>query len=225
MKLGAVTVGQAPRVDLIPDIAPLMSGIEIIEKGALDDFTSEEINKRFAPAPGDTILVSRLRDGSQARFAEKHILGFIQEKIRELEEVHGADAVLMLCTGRFPSFEHKVPVFYPNDIVRHFVQGIASGMRLGAMSPDAGQIPNSKKRWREAGLTDFVNAAASPYGDPDKVYEAAIALKNEGAEILLLDCIGYTTAMKRRIQDATGLPVILPRTVVARAMAELNGQS
>ena len=68
--LGAVTIGQAPRVDITGDIMPLLpEHVELREYGALDDFTLEEVQARFAPGEGDEVLVSRMRDGRQARFA------------------------------------------------------------------------------------------------------------------------------------------------------------
>ena len=47
--LGAITIGQAPRVDITKDILPLLpEHVLLREYGALDDFTYEEIMTRFA---------------------------------------------------------------------------------------------------------------------------------------------------------------------------------
>ena len=57
-KIGAITVGQTPRTDLIPEIAPILGdSIEIIQMGGLDGLTKEEI-QTMTPAPGDHVLVS-----------------------------------------------------------------------------------------------------------------------------------------------------------------------
>ena len=43
-KIGAITVGQSPRVDLIPEIQPILGdSVEIIQAGALDGLSKEEI--------------------------------------------------------------------------------------------------------------------------------------------------------------------------------------
>ena len=48
-KIGAITVGQSPRVDLIPEIQPILGdSVEIIQAGALDGLSKEEISK-FGP--------------------------------------------------------------------------------------------------------------------------------------------------------------------------------
>lgn len=73
-KNGAITVGQSPRVDLIPEIQPILGdSVEIIQAGALDGLSKEEIAK-FVPRPGENVLVSRLTDGTSATFGESYIL-------------------------------------------------------------------------------------------------------------------------------------------------------
>ena len=79
MKIGAITIGQAPRTDVTEDIMRLFDGkVELLQRGGLDGLTKEEI-ARFAPEKGDYVLVSRLTDGSSVTFAERHILPRLQD--------------------------------------------------------------------------------------------------------------------------------------------------
>lgn len=53
MKIGAVTIGQSPRVDVTPDIMPIFGEqVELIQAGALDGLSREEI-ERMAPKEDD----------------------------------------------------------------------------------------------------------------------------------------------------------------------------
>ena len=46
MKIGAVTIGQAPRVDVTVDIMDIFDGkAELIQAGGLDGLTKEEIGR------------------------------------------------------------------------------------------------------------------------------------------------------------------------------------
>ena len=57
-------MGQAPRSDVVPDMAAILGGdVEIVEAGALDGLTREQIAP-LAPEGDDEILVTRLADGS-----------------------------------------------------------------------------------------------------------------------------------------------------------------
>ncbi len=68
VKIGAITVGQAPRTDVTADILPLLGDCQLLERGGLDGLSRQEI-AAFAPEPGDYVLVSRLADGSSVTFA------------------------------------------------------------------------------------------------------------------------------------------------------------
>ena len=86
MKIGAITIGQAPRVDVTADIMDIFEGqAELVQAGGLDGLTKEEIAK-FKPEEGDYVLVSRLTDGTSVTFAERYILPRLQEAIDRMEE-------------------------------------------------------------------------------------------------------------------------------------------
>lgn len=50
MKIGALTIGQSPRNDLIPEIEAFFKGAEIIQLGALDGLSKEQIAVSRRPA-------------------------------------------------------------------------------------------------------------------------------------------------------------------------------
>src|SRR2546422_953146 len=63
-RVGMVTIGQAPRVDVVPAMADVLGpDVEIIERGALDGLGGDEI-AQLAPESDDEVLVTRLTDGS-----------------------------------------------------------------------------------------------------------------------------------------------------------------
>lgn len=79
MKIGALTIGQSPRNDLIPEIEAFFKGAEIIQLGALDGLSKEQIAD-LAPSGDDEILVSKLKDDSWALMAESKIISLLQGK-------------------------------------------------------------------------------------------------------------------------------------------------
>ena len=113
MKIGAITIGQAPRTDVTCDIMDIFNGkVELMQRGGLDGLTVEQISA-FQPQEGDYVLVSRLLDGTSVTFAERYILPRLQEAIHELEEA-GARLIVFFCTGKFPaSLTAKVPLISP----------------------------------------------------------------------------------------------------------------
>ena len=96
MKIGAITIGQAPRTDVTADIMDIFEGqAELIQAGGLDGLSREEI-AAFQPEEGDYVLVSRLTDGTSVTFAERYILPRLQEAIDKMERGRlPADHVLL----------------------------------------------------------------------------------------------------------------------------------
>jgi len=161
-----------------------------------------------------------MADGTAVKIAEKHILPRMQEKIDELVR-RGADVVALVCTGEFPPFHCEKLLVVPQNVLFHAVAAVVpGGGGLGVLLPDADQIEQGLRRWRE--ITPEVRIeAASPYGRPGDVEEAAHGLRQWGAELVVMDCIGYTLAMKETVRRVTGVPVILARSILARTLAEL----
>lgn len=221
VKIGAITVGQSPRDDVVHEILGLLGAVELEQRGALDGLSAEKI-AAMAPEPGDYVLVTRLRDGSSVRIAKKFILQRMQMHIDDLVS-KGAEGILLLCTGEFPAFRCSKPILYPQRLLQHFTLGAVADRIIGVLTPDISQVPQATRRWQENGVRGIVIEAASPYGDPATVTQAALKLKERGAQVVVMDCIGYTCKMKEEIVKLTGLPTIVPRTVAARVTAELFG--
>ena len=218
-KLGLITVGQTPRDDVIIDLLPIFgSEIELIQAGALDGLSLQEISL-FTPQDGDYVLVSRLKDGSSAVFAERYILPRLQECIVKLEKA-GAELILFLCTGNFPAFKSHVPVIFPCDVMNGLVPVLTNRSRIAVITPKQEQLEQCAEKWK-----DYVQSVqvtyGSPYGELWEIENAAKEISKMDVDLVVLDCIGYTAAMKERVREITGVPVVLSRTIAARTVMEL----
>lgn len=220
MKVGAITVGQSPRVDVTPDLLPIFGDkVELIEIGALDGLSYEEIAK-FAPEEGDYVLVSRMNDGGSVTFAEKHILPRLQDCIYKLEE-QGVSLIIFFCTGNFPvEFDSKVPLIFPNMVLGNIVPLLTRKKSISVLIPSELQVEQARVRWEK--LVDNVTVfAASPYGKFEDVRLVAKKLIETDSDLVVLDCIGYTQEMKDMVYKLTSKPVVLPRTLAARIVTEI----
>lgn len=220
-KIGAITVGQSPRVDVTVDVLPIWGDkAELIEAGALDELTYEEILKLTPEHPDDHILVSRLRDGREVTFAEPRIVGYLQDCIDRLE-AQGVALIVFFCTGEFPyTFRHNVPIIYPSDILLRVMPALSGGKPITVVTPSKLQLAQLKVKWER--YVDKANTLyASPYGDKTALERACCEITETDGELVVLDCIGYTQKMKRDIAAATGKRVILARTMLARAILEM----
>ncbi len=143
--LGTVTSGQSPRADLIPEMKPFLGpDVEVIEAGALDGLTLGEVHKLY-PDPGDYVLITRMRDGTQVKIAEKHILPLMQDKIDKLV-AQRAQVIALVCTGEFPEFRCSKLLVQPQRVLFNTVKSVAEGLNLGVLTPDDAQVENTTLR-------------------------------------------------------------------------------
>ncbi len=222
MKIGAITVGQAPRVDVTADIMDILGPeVELLERGGLDGLTKEEI-AAFAPAGDDYVLVSRLTDGSSVTFAEKYVIPRLQKAISDLEAA-GVKLIMVFCTGAFPAeLTSNVPMLFPNDLIQAVVPLLTKRSSIITVTPSPLQIEQNQQKW-QACVKTCRTVAVSPYGDFQAVADAAKQIADTDADLIVLDCIGFTKKMKQMFEEATGKPVVLPRTLLARIAAEAAG--
>lgn len=217
-RLGAITIGQSPRTDILPDLRVFLGvDIEIIQAGALDGFSPDAVGA-LAPGPQDEVLVTRMRDGTGVRIAGHHIPPLLQQRFNELEGQVGA--FMLLCTGTFAPFQSVRPILYPERILFGLITAIASESHIGIITPDPQQIAQQRSRWREVASKVTV-APHSPYAKDASIEAAARVLAEANVDLIVLDSLGYSLAMKDLVRRVTGRPVILPRSALAKVAQEL----
>jgi protein AroM len=143
----------------------------------------------------------------------------VQQRIAELEQ-NGAEVIGLLCTGVFPDIDSHRLLLRPQQLLYNLVRSLAVPGRIGVLTPSHEQCPQTQRKWQEMGL-DVAVEAASPYGDPDELEQAGEGLHKAAVSLVVMDCIGYSEAMKQCIKARTGAPVILAHALMARVMQEL----
>ena len=220
IRIGAITIGQSPRVDVTEDINSILNpNIKIVECGALDDFTYEEINQKFAPDKDCRVLVSRMRDGKSVTLSEQKILPLVQSCINKLQN-EKCKAILMLCTNSFPEFNHQIPLLEPSKVLNNIVYDLVGNGRIGNIVPSKDQIEKNNKVWTALGITP-ITVAASPYETESNLEKVATLFKDKDVNLIYLNCLGYSVEMKNMVKRITNKPVILPRTIIARILNEM----
>ncbi len=215
--VGVVTIGQSPRTDVMPDIVKLLPpGTRVIERGALDRSGPAEL-VGLAPACGENLLVTRLRDGTEVALAEARLMPLLQDAVDDVTD-RGAVVVAALCTGSLAGIRCPRPLLMPGPLVRNLAAAVAPGARLGVVVPAHDQIEPVSADW-SAAAGEVLVLAASPYGPAAALARAADTLAAWRPDLVVLDCLGFDGPMKQMVARAVGVPVVLPRTVLAGALA------
>lgn len=221
--VGLVTIGQSPRLDVVPEMAAVIGpGIGVREAGALDGLRREEI-EALAPTGADDLLVTRLADGSAVFLGKQKIVGLVEQRIAALERA-GATLTALLCTGSFPRLAATRPLIQPHPVLLGTLRGLSWIGRLGVLTPSVAHVPQTEARWRRDGF-DPVVAPLSPYEeqDPAALRRAAEAMRAGEAGLVVMDCMGFRSKTRDELRGMIGVPVLLANLLVARVIAEVCG--
>lgn len=161
LKIGFLTIGQSPRVDITGDLPKSLGCLEVVEAGALDDLSAEQI-ELLKPKQGETVYVSRLRDGSRVLLAKERLVPLLQEKIKLLHR-GGVDVIVLVCSGEF-DLEAEGTIVFPSRILRDAVKCLVKRKgKLGILVPEETQIQDAVNEWSE--LAEVRVLSLSPYVD------------------------------------------------------------
>ena len=121
-KVVFLTIGQSPRTDVLDEIRPILKDINIVEIGALDSLSTEQI-KELTPTKNEEILVTRLRTGEQVTLSKKKLLPLLQEIIKQGEEQ--ADILALLCTDDLHEIKSRKLLIKPYNLMKNFIVSLA----------------------------------------------------------------------------------------------------
>ena len=214
-----LTIGQAPRDDVLPTLLKILGeGIEIIQAGALDGKTKKDLEK-IEFKEEDYVLISRLRDGTEVKMTKEYVLPLLQQKIHSLEN-EGVDITVIMCTGKFPKFNSKKLVITPQEILRGILDASLKSGRLGIIYPAFEQVKMAETEFKRPGI-EIYSDWLSPYTKKGKLEDLSLRLIEERLDLIFLNCFGYGTNVKEYIKKYTGVPTIQSNSVIARMIKEL----
>ena len=210
-RVAFVTIGQAPRPDVVPDILGMLDGAADHEEfGALDGLTPAAIAGRAARPP-EPALYTRLLDGSHVEVDAGLVVDRLAALLQRLDDA-GFDLIVLISTGVHQSFSLRTPLVHGERAVDAWIAALVVGdCCIGVIHPLAQQAETP------AHGTLIQNArAVAATGDATRLEDAAARLAD--ADLILMHSVGYSEANARRIAAATGKPVVTARRIIAGAM-------
>lgn len=216
--LGILTLGQAPRSDVVPSMRRhLPPGTRILEAGALDGLMAREA-AAFRPEDGERVLTTRMLDGRSIAVSKERLMARLERAFERLLGM-GAEAVLLLCTGDFPELRHRALVAEPDRLLRHAVEAFAPSS-LGVVVPLPEQVEWGRDRW--SGVSSPLTVvSADPYGPPAGVAQAAASLAKASPALVVMDCMGFREDHCRIVRHRVDVPTVLANSAVSRLLAEV----
>ena len=218
-KLAALVVGQSPRPEVVAEVhGAVGDAVDVELFGCLDGLSRAEIDA-LPPLDGADTLFTRLPDGSGVKVSKAAVVRHGTAKLERLASA-GYDVAMVACTGEFPEWTERFRVVFPSRVMNATVAAVLPKGRLGVFVPLPEQIEKLGGRWAKAGY-EVTAVALSPNASDDEVRAAAADMAKGRPELIVYDCISYTSAIKRLAGPIAGAPGVLAVTACARLAAEL----
>lgn len=217
--IGILFIGCSPRPALVQEFKrTLPQGVQILQRGVLDGMSREQI-RSLAPRDTRDTLFTTLPDGTSVKLSHAAITRHLRLALEDLQNA-GCRLVVLCCTGEFPELEN-LPVLLPSRIHTRLAIGIGASRRLGIYVPLPEQQEVAKERWRACGFSDPISVALAPGSSQVDIVRAAEQMRAAEPELIVYDCMGYTSELRASADDITRRPAILSISLVARVVAEL----
>jgi len=215
-----VTLGQSPRVDLVPEILDsIQIPIKAIEYGLLDGLDHEFIAS-LSPEPGEPAFLTHLRDGREVELAT----GWAHRRFREIYEKirqDDADLVVLMSTTCGQDFRPDGATILSDNVVDRVINLMTSAdLKLGVVVPTKSLLFRLDALGGPWAPTAIVRAAK--HGDLEAL-SLAIEDMSE-CDVIVLHSMGYSDKDRAFVQRRSKKPTIINRRIIANAIRDALDQ-
>lgn len=207
LRIGTLTIGQAPRNDLLPLMPQYASSrVTFYHKGALDGLTHAAITRHFG-ARGDTLLTTRCLDGSCVRVSHSAIEEALKTKLRELEALR-CKIIFLFSNASFRRLQPRYArLIQPKDVLPHWAYQTLGQQKVGILATAPAAPQSTFIQGRHAPL-NATFSYANPYFDSHETFlTQAQRLVDAGAQAIFLDGLGYLYQHRRWCLEVAHCPI------------------
>ena len=211
-------------------------GTEVLVVGAQDGMSDDELralSEGVEPGP----YVDALSDGTTVHLRKEDVVKNMRNKAEELRE-QGVVASMICCTMDYSQLEDIEDLLIPSKFVENAALALVpKGGTIGVINPIEETMDYEIQKWKRLPDYKIVNLAAPAIvqGSPEaallseeefataeqRPVEAAKKLVEQGAELIVLDCMGFTKEHREKVSKATGKPVIQPQSLLGKTVETL----
>lgn len=219
--LAILTIGMVPVSEILPLLGGHIPQEEIKHATLLGDMTREEVVAEYGASPGEDEMLALLPDRTLINIGRQKVERALQSVIALLDKQDFA-VILLMSSERFTRLSaHSAILLEPERIIPPLVASIVDGHQVGIILPIPELLPMQNKKWQQLENQPLYELANPGHGTEDDLLNAGRKLLAAGADVLLLDCLGYHQKHRDILQKVLDVPVLLSNVLVARLALEL----
>ncbi|EDX9402639.1 AroM family protein [Salmonella enterica] len=219
--LAILTIGVVPMSEVLPLLTEYIDEQHITHHSLLGKMRREDVMADYAVEPGDDPLLTLLNDNQIAHVSRQKVERDLQSVVEVLDN-QGYDVIILMSTAAIKSMAARNSILLePLRIIPPLVASIVDGHQVGVIVPVAELLAAQEKKWQVLQMPPVYSLANPVHGSEQQLIDAGQALLDQGADVIMLDCLGFHQRHRDILQQALDVPVLLSNVLIARLASEL----
>ncbi|HAC7798596.1 AroM protein [Salmonella enterica subsp. enterica serovar Infantis] len=219
--LAILTIGVVPMSEVLPLLTEYIDEQHITHHSLLGKMSREDVMADYAVEPGDDPLLTLLNDNQIAHVSRQKVERDLQSVVEVLDN-QGYDVIILKSTAAIKSMAARNSILLePLRIIPPLVASIVDGHQVGVIVPVAELLAAQEKKWQVLQMPPVYSLANPVHGSEQQLIDAGQALLDQGADVIMLDCLGFHQRHRDILQQALDVPVLLSNVLIARLASEL----
>ncbi|WP_151995558.1 AroM family protein [Buttiauxella massiliensis] len=219
--LAILTIGVVPVSEILPLLTDHISEEQIKTFSLLGNLSYGEVMEEFSPSPDEEQLLTLLTGNVLAYVGKQKVERALQSVIEVLDN-QGFDVILLMSTHRLANLSvRKGILLEPERIIPPLVASIVDGHQVGIILPVPEMMKYQNKKWELLPIEPLYELANPVHGTEQDLIDAGKKLVESGADVLVLDCLGFHQKHRDLLQKSLDVPVLLSNVLIARLASEL----
>ncbi|EBF2170676.1 AroM family protein [Salmonella enterica] len=219
--LAILTIGVVPMSEVLPLLTEYIDEQHITHHSLLGKMSREDVMADYAVEPGDDPLLTLLNDNQIAHVSRQKVERDLQSVVEVLDN-QGYDVIILMSTAAIKSMAARNSILLePLRIIPPLVASIVDGHQVGVIVPVAELLAAQEKKWQVLQMPPVYSLANPVHGSEQQLIDAGQVLLDQGADVIMLDCLGFHQRHRDILQQALDVPVLLSNVLIARLASEL----
>ncbi|EEI0744545.1 AroM protein [Salmonella enterica subsp. enterica] len=219
--LAILTIGVVPMSEVLPLLTEYIDEQHITHHSLLGKMSREDVMADYAVEPGDDPLLTLLNDNQIAHVSRQKVERDLQSVVEVLDN-QAYDVIILMSTAAIKSMAARNSILLePLRIIPPLVASIVDGHQVGVIVPVAELLAAQEKKWQVLQMPPVYSLANPVHGSEQQLIDAGQALLDQGADVIMLDCLGFHQRHRDILQQALDVPVLLSNVLIARLASEL----
>ncbi|HEB1540414.1 TPA: AroM family protein [Escherichia albertii] len=219
--LAILTIGIVPLQEVLPLLTEYIDKKNISHHSLLGNLSRERVMAEYAPQAGEETILTLLNDNQLAQVSRRKIERDLQSVVEVLDN-QGYDVILLMSTAAIRGMTVRNTIFLePLRILPPLVSSIVEGHQVGVIVPVEELLEAQAQKWQILQKPPLFSLGDPVHDSEQKIIEAGKELLANGADVIMLDCLGFNQRHRDLLQKQLDVPVLLSNVLIARLAAEL----